>query len=45
MNYLLISLYFGFILETKPKPKSLKERYNKLIYQQSESDMLIGDNI
>ncbi len=45
MNYFLISLCFGFILESNPKSKSIKERYNKLIYQQSESNMLIGDNI
>ena len=45
MNYFLIGLYFGFVLRTNPKSKGLKERYNKLIYQQSESNMLIGDNI
>jgi len=32
-------------LRRNPKSKSLKERYNKLSYQQSESKMLIGDNI
>jgi len=44
ISYCFIYHYIGFVLKTQPKSKHFKERYNKLNYQQSESNMLTGEN-